>query len=197
MAKASTSGASRVRKRSRRTSRTASRTFTLRSTTPSSPSPTVRAMPCRGRRRVAQASRARASRRRSPRRLPLKRLVALPWNMASRPSKCASRAPARRESSVRALNALGIKISSIADITPVPHNGCRPPKRRVVSKGNPHGTLYWTQMQALAPRGYRPVPEERTPLAGFKVQAGFQAGPAWPHLGVPVLRTTVCSCARS
>jgi len=35
-----------------------------------------------------------------------------------------------RESSVRALNALGIKVSSIADITPVPHNGCRPPKRR-------------------------------------------------------------------
>jgi len=35
-----------------------------------------------------------------------------------------------RESSVRALNALGMKISSIADITPVPHNGCRPPKRR-------------------------------------------------------------------
>jgi small subunit ribosomal protein S11 len=35
-----------------------------------------------------------------------------------------------RESSVRALNALGIKISSIADITPIPHNGCRPPKRR-------------------------------------------------------------------
>ena len=35
-----------------------------------------------------------------------------------------------RESSVRALNALGIKIASISDITPVPHNGCRPPKRR-------------------------------------------------------------------
>jgi small subunit ribosomal protein S11 len=35
-----------------------------------------------------------------------------------------------RESAVRALNALGIKISSIADVTPVPHNGCRPPKRR-------------------------------------------------------------------
>jgi len=35
-----------------------------------------------------------------------------------------------RESSVRALNALGIKIGSISDITPVPHNGCRPPKRR-------------------------------------------------------------------
>ena len=35
-----------------------------------------------------------------------------------------------RESSVRALNALGIKIASITDVTPVPHNGCRPPKRR-------------------------------------------------------------------
>jgi small subunit ribosomal protein S11 len=35
-----------------------------------------------------------------------------------------------RESAVRALNALGIKIMSIADVTPVPHNGCRPPKRR-------------------------------------------------------------------
>jgi small subunit ribosomal protein S11 len=37
-----------------------------------------------------------------------------------------------RESTVRALNALGIKISSISDVTPVPHNGCRPPKRRRV-----------------------------------------------------------------
>jgi small subunit ribosomal protein S11 len=35
-----------------------------------------------------------------------------------------------RESSVRALNGLGIKISSIQDVTPVPHNGCRPPKPR-------------------------------------------------------------------
>ncbi len=35
-----------------------------------------------------------------------------------------------RESSVRAMSALGIKITSIQDVTPVPHNGCRPPKRR-------------------------------------------------------------------
>lgn len=35
-----------------------------------------------------------------------------------------------RESSVRALNALGIRISTIMDITPIPHNGCRPPKKR-------------------------------------------------------------------
>ena len=37
-----------------------------------------------------------------------------------------------RESAVRSLNALGIFIHSISDITPIPHNGCRPPKRRRV-----------------------------------------------------------------
>ncbi len=35
-----------------------------------------------------------------------------------------------RESAVRALNMLGIKVTSISDVTPVPHNGCRPQKRR-------------------------------------------------------------------
>ena len=37
-----------------------------------------------------------------------------------------------RESAVRALNACGLKITSISDITPIPHNGCRPPKKRRV-----------------------------------------------------------------
>jgi small subunit ribosomal protein S11 len=37
-----------------------------------------------------------------------------------------------RESAVRSLNANGFKITSITDVTPVPHNGCRPPKRRRV-----------------------------------------------------------------
>jgi len=37
-----------------------------------------------------------------------------------------------RESSVRAMNAAGLKINSISDVTPIPHNGCRPPKRRRV-----------------------------------------------------------------
>ena len=35
-----------------------------------------------------------------------------------------------RESAVRDLNAAGFKITSIQDVTPVPHNGCRPPKKR-------------------------------------------------------------------
>ncbi len=37
-----------------------------------------------------------------------------------------------RESAVRALNGLGYKITSISDVTPIPHNGCRPPKKRRV-----------------------------------------------------------------
>jgi len=37
-----------------------------------------------------------------------------------------------RESAVRALNAVGFKITNIMDVTPIPHNGCRPPKRRRV-----------------------------------------------------------------
>jgi small subunit ribosomal protein S11 len=37
-----------------------------------------------------------------------------------------------RESSVRALHALGYKITNIVDVTPIPHNGCRPPKKRRV-----------------------------------------------------------------
>jgi small subunit ribosomal protein S11 len=37
-----------------------------------------------------------------------------------------------RESAIRAVQAMGMKVVSIIDITPVPHNGCRPPKRRRV-----------------------------------------------------------------
>lgn len=37
-----------------------------------------------------------------------------------------------RESAIRALQAVGLNIESIKDVTPIPHNGCRPPKRRRV-----------------------------------------------------------------
>ena len=37
-----------------------------------------------------------------------------------------------RESSIRALNAAGFRITNITDVTPIPHNGCRPPKKRRV-----------------------------------------------------------------
>ena len=37
-----------------------------------------------------------------------------------------------RDSAIRALNAIGMKISRIDDVTPIPHNGCRPPKKRRV-----------------------------------------------------------------
>jgi small subunit ribosomal protein S11 len=37
-----------------------------------------------------------------------------------------------RESAIRALNAIGYKVVNITDVTPIPHNGCRPPKKRRV-----------------------------------------------------------------
>jgi small subunit ribosomal protein S11 len=37
-----------------------------------------------------------------------------------------------REASVRALSAAGLEVTAIRDVTPIPHNGCRPPKRRRV-----------------------------------------------------------------
>ena len=37
-----------------------------------------------------------------------------------------------RESTIRALNAAGFRITNITDVTPIPHNGCRPPKKRRV-----------------------------------------------------------------
>ena len=39
---------------------------------------------------------------------------------------------AGREAAIRALQTAGIEISLIKDVTPIPHNGCRPPKRRRV-----------------------------------------------------------------
>ncbi|HNG67608.1 MAG TPA: 30S ribosomal protein S11, partial [Saprospiraceae bacterium] len=37
---------------------------------------------------------------------------------------------AGRESAIRAIDARGIKVLKITDLTPIPHNGCRPPKQR-------------------------------------------------------------------
>ncbi|MFT6985638.1 MAG: small subunit ribosomal protein S11 [Psychromonas sp.] len=37
-----------------------------------------------------------------------------------------------RESSIRALNTAGFRVTNITDVTPIPHNGCRPPKKRRV-----------------------------------------------------------------
>jgi small subunit ribosomal protein S11 len=37
-----------------------------------------------------------------------------------------------RESAIRSINASGIEVTEIVDVTPLPHNGCRPPKRRRV-----------------------------------------------------------------
>ena len=55
--------------------------------------------------------------------------VAMEYGIKSLEVKIKGPGPGR-ESAVRALNALGIRITQIQDINPIPHNGCRPPKRR-------------------------------------------------------------------
>lgn len=57
--------------------------------------------------------------------------VALDYGMKNLEVRVKGPGPGR-ESSVRALHALGYRITNIVDVTPIPHNGCRPPKRRRV-----------------------------------------------------------------
>ena len=59
-----------------------------------------------------------------------------------------------RESAIQALAAAGLMIKSILDVTPLPHNGCRPPKKRQGLTGTRRdmSSLYGTRLQALPPR---------------------------------------------
>jgi len=52
--------------------------------------------------------------------------------MESGMQQCEVRVKGGRESAIRAINNAGIRVVAIRDITPIPHNGCRPPKRRRV-----------------------------------------------------------------
>ena len=60
-----------------------------------------------------------------------------------------------RESAIRALQTTGLNITLIKDVTPIPHNGCRPPKRRRVSlirRTTRNGKIYRTFLQAVPQR---------------------------------------------
>src|SRR3569623_3793102 len=75
-----------------------------------------------------------------------------------------------RESALRALNAAGFKITLIRDVTPVPHNGCRPRTRRRVSSptGNreANGSLHGCSLSALPARRHEALPQGRALLHG-------------------------------
>lgn len=87
---------------------------------------------CRGRRPVALASAVRVS---PPRSLPVVAekagRAALDYGVKSPEVRIKGPGPGR-ESAVRSLNNVGYKITNIIDVTPIPHNGCRPPKKRRV-----------------------------------------------------------------
>ena len=56
-----------------------------------------------------------------------------PWNLACKSVDVFVKGPGSgRESAIRALQTAGLDVTMIKDVTPIPHNGCRPPKRRRV-----------------------------------------------------------------
>jgi small subunit ribosomal protein S11 len=74
----------------------------------------------------------RASRRRSRRRSPRRSARRRRWSTACAGHRVHQGPGSGRESAVRAIQAAGIKVTLIKDVTPIPHNGCRPKKRRRV-----------------------------------------------------------------
>src|SRR3546814_361652 len=83
-----------------------------------------------------------------------------------------------RESAVRSLNNVGYKITNIIDVTPIPHNGCRPPKSVASEELRKDGSLYRSHLQARPSRRRRPVAQEPDACVGLQVQAGTETRPA-------------------
>ncbi len=66
-------------------------------------------------------------------RLAAEHAIKLAMDMGMREAELFVNGPGRgREAAIRAVQAMGIKVTAITDKTPVPHNGCRPPKKRRV-----------------------------------------------------------------
>jgi small subunit ribosomal protein S11 len=130
MAKAPNTAAQRVRKKVRKNVADGIAHVHASFNNTSSRSPIARAARCPGRRAAARASRARARARRSrPGGAEVAGRAAQEQGIKNLDVRIKGPGPGR-ESSVRALASLGIRINSISDVTPVPHNGCRPQKRR-------------------------------------------------------------------
>jgi len=75
-------------------------------------------------------------------------------------------AGAGRESSIRALQAIGLEVKAIKDVTPIPHNGCRPPNAGASERREKSGEDTWFGLPALPSRGAEAVPEGDALLHG-------------------------------
>ena len=119
--------------RSARTSPTASRTSRARSTTRSSRSPTRTATSSPGPRPATSASRARARARPFAAQMAAEQCARRAMEHGVRKVDVMVKGPGSgRETAIRSIQNAGIEVTGIKDVTPVPHNGCRPPKRRRV-----------------------------------------------------------------
>src|SRR4029079_328702 len=86
-----------------------------------------------------------------------------------------------REQAIRSLQAAGLEVSAITDITPIPHNGCRAPKRRRVGARRAHGRIRRRRLPALPPGGAEALPQRQSLLyQEVLVRAASDAArPAW------------------
>ena len=79
------------------------------------------------------ASRARARARPTPRRWPPPQAAKQAMDLGMREADVFLKGPGPgREAAIRSLQTTGLRVRSITDVTPIPHNGCRPPKKRRV-----------------------------------------------------------------
>ena len=109
------------------------RTYTLLSITSSSPLPIVRDKSSAGHQLVRWDS---AALRRTPpyaAQLAAQDCAKTAFDLGLRKVKAYVKGPGNgRESAIRTIHGAGIEVTEIIDVTPLPHNGCRPPKRRKV-----------------------------------------------------------------
>src|SRR2546425_414626 len=87
-----------------------------------------------------------------------------------------------RESAIQALASAGLQVRSIRDVTPIPHNGCRPPKKRRGLRG----PLHRSGMQTVPPRGHQ-AGSEKHPVPPGEVgrRAPRPRAPAAPPVDRP------------
>ena len=75
----------------------------------------------------------RGSKKNTPAQMAAEDCAKVAYDLGLRKVKAFVKGPGNgRESAIRAVNAAGIQVTEIVDVTPLPHNGCRPPKRRKV-----------------------------------------------------------------
>ena len=186
-----------------RCGRTASPTSTRASTTPSSRSPTWTATS------ISWASAGKVGFKGSRKSTPFAAQVAAESaakrgasNLGLKRVEVWVKGPGSgREAAIRSLQAAGLEITAIKDVTPIPHNGCRPPKRRRSRRGPTRMAVYrrLARVPAVPARGHQALPQGRALLHATSAPSSAAATPraSTARAGASKDTNYGSSCARS